>query len=720
MSLSSKIMIGMGLGVLVGLFFGESCSPISVVGDIYVKLMQMSVTPYIILALIYGIGRLNSAEAQQVAGRVIILVIVMWAVGIIVAIAMPAAFPEFASSGYYSAPANAKEKGTDFLDMFIPSNIFHSLSEELVPSIIVFCMFIGTLLMRSERKAAVLDLLRTGIETIEGLASLTAELTPLGVFAMAAATSATMTWTEVMRLQVYVAIYIPVALFVALWVVPWLVSSVIPISWKAFLRHCREPLLVSFTTQSTFIALPLIGKKVRAILMDISQPKNEELAKAQISYVDVILPIVFALPTIGTIFILFFIEYAGWNFASPLKGFDFLKLVGLGLPALFSDFNAIPFLLRQLHLPNDAFGMFLMAGIVTEYFAALLAAVSLISVVTVVVAWATKQTKVRKVPLLLATVGTIVLGGALLFGLRAFLTHSLSQQTPSQPAIMTLTTMDPQVAKVVQPKDQVVLPSEQAPVQGELMADILRRNVIRVAYSPTSMPWSYFNANGELVGYDIEMAHRLAREMHCSLEFIPIDFAHWERELDSRRYDIVMVSFSISPERVLRVSFAEGHRILPAVFVVPDHRKAEFKTRTQISAIPKLRTAVLEGTNRFNVATKQFPSATIVPLKATEDFFKPGNDLADAWYTEAGKGFAYALLYPAFDAVNDEDDAPAAEGYPIPRGELSWQTYVNAFLKVQRENGSEEYLFEKYILGKHPAVHERRWSVIHDVLHWVD
>src|SRR5690606_11448239 len=156
-------------------------------------------------------------------------------------------------------------------------------------------------------------------------------------------------------LQVYVLLYVAMAIYMVAWVVPSAIVAVLPISWKQFFKHSREPLLVAFTTQSVFIALPLIGKKVRAILRDLSKSDNPgELAKTQISYVDVILPIIFAFPHLGGILGLSFIEFTGWNFASPLTGPDLLKLAGLGLPALFSDINAFPFLLRQFHLPRDA------------------------------------------------------------------------------------------------------------------------------------------------------------------------------------------------------------------------------------------------------------------------------------------------------------------------------------------------------------------------------
>jgi Na+/H+-dicarboxylate symporter len=58
MSLSARIFIGLALGVITGIFFGELVADLKIFGDIFVKLLQITVLPYIILSLIAGIGRI--------------------------------------------------------------------------------------------------------------------------------------------------------------------------------------------------------------------------------------------------------------------------------------------------------------------------------------------------------------------------------------------------------------------------------------------------------------------------------------------------------------------------------------------------------------------------------------------------------------------------------------------------------------------------------------
>ena len=79
-----------------------------------------------------------------------------------------------------------------------------------------------------------------------------------------------------------------------------------------------------------------------------------------------------------------------------------------------------------------------------------------------------------------------------------------------------------------------------------------------------------------------------------------------------------------------QVDFSVPHRNLPSVFVVKDYRKDAFESRASLDKVNNLRIAVLKGTRRFEVARKEFPLATIVPLEKIEDYFVLGEKLADA------------------------------------------------------------------------------------------
>ena len=68
MTFSNRILVGLGLGVAVGLFLGEYPLALKWVADGFVKLLQMTVLPYVTLSIVTSLGSLSysrRAEARR-------------------------------------------------------------------------------------------------------------------------------------------------------------------------------------------------------------------------------------------------------------------------------------------------------------------------------------------------------------------------------------------------------------------------------------------------------------------------------------------------------------------------------------------------------------------------------------------------------------------------------------------------------------------------------
>ena len=65
MTFSRKILVGLALGILVGLFFGEQALALKWAADGFVKLLQMTVLPYVTVSIIESLGSLGAADARR-------------------------------------------------------------------------------------------------------------------------------------------------------------------------------------------------------------------------------------------------------------------------------------------------------------------------------------------------------------------------------------------------------------------------------------------------------------------------------------------------------------------------------------------------------------------------------------------------------------------------------------------------------------------------------
>jgi Na+/H+-dicarboxylate symporter len=118
---ATQVLLGLGLGILTGVFFGEAAGVLKVGGDAFIALLQITVIPYVIVALITSIGRqtLQDVKALGINGGSVLLV--LWALGLLVVLSIPLALPDWPSASFFSASQLQETRPVDFLQLYIPS-----------------------------------------------------------------------------------------------------------------------------------------------------------------------------------------------------------------------------------------------------------------------------------------------------------------------------------------------------------------------------------------------------------------------------------------------------------------------------------------------------------------------------------------------------------------------------------------------------------------------
>jgi Na+/H+-dicarboxylate symporter len=224
-STTRNILIGLALGVATGLFLGEKAGGFQLVAEAYLRLLQMTVLPYVMVSLIEGIGSLDGARARRLFVRVGTLSLVLWALALGAVMLMPLAFPAIESASFFSTTLVEARPPLDFVALYIPSNPFHSLANNIVPAVVLFSIFVGVALIGIERKQGLLEnlmLIERGLKRANQFA---VSLTPIGLFAIAAQMVGTVDAAQFDRVRVYLIAYAAMALLLSLWVLPGLVPA---------------------------------------------------------------------------------------------------------------------------------------------------------------------------------------------------------------------------------------------------------------------------------------------------------------------------------------------------------------------------------------------------------------------------------------------------------------------------------------------------------------
>ena len=396
MSFTHKILLGLLTGVAVGLFLGEQAVALKWAADGFVKLLQMTVLPYVTLSILTSLGSLTYAQARKLGIRAGAVLVVLWAIALTYAFLIPLAFPRVESAMFFSTSLVEQRPPFNFLDLYIPSNPFYSLANNIVPAVVLFSVVVGVALIGVERKEPLMDVLRIATQAVSRATRFILRLTPFGLFAIAASATGTLSLEQLGRLQVYLVTYVAVALLFSLWVLPGLIAALTPIRMGEMFGLTRDAFLTAFVAGDLFIVLPALIEASRTLLAR-HIPESPEATELP----DVLVPTSFNFPHTGKILSISFILFAGWFADAVVAIRDYPQLAATGLLTFFGSLNAaVPFLLDLFHIPADTFQLFLASGVINSRVGSLAAAVHTVTVALLGTCAITGVLRVRRGPLL--------------------------------------------------------------------------------------------------------------------------------------------------------------------------------------------------------------------------------------------------------------------------------------------------------------------------------
>lgn len=463
--------------------------------------------------------------------------------------------------------------------------------------------------MGVERKDVLLEPLRVVERALASANRLVVRLTPLGLFAIGAHTAGTMELGLLARLRVFPLAYGALSLVLALWVFPSLVASVTPTPTRRVLAQLRDVFITAFVTADLFIVLPALLERSKQLPRE-----HGEVVPQEGSAADVAVPAFYNFPHAAKKLSLSFVLFAAWFSETVVPVSAYPRLALAGLASFCGSTNvAMPFLLDVAHVPNDTFQLFLATGVFNARFGTLAAASHLV-VLALVGTYAMEGKLKLSWPVLARYAATTAVAlavalAALAVGLRALgsgtyegaeLAGQMGPRFPPAPRVTVLG----------------ALPAEQPPpAPGTSLIEAVRaRGTLRVGFIPHQPPFSHVNQRGELVGFDVEMAHALAKELGAPLELVPVDREHLVEALEAGQVDVVMAGVVVTTQRTARMVFSAPYLDETVAFLVPDHRRADFSDVARVRAQPGLRLGVPDLPYLRLLVEREFPQAQVVPL----------------------------------------------------------------------------------------------------------
>ncbi|QDV44394.1 Cyclohexadienyl dehydratase precursor [Stieleria neptunia] len=714
--LSTQILIALALGIFGGLFAGEWCAPLAIIGEAFVGLLRMTVLPYILVTLVVSLGRLRMRSSRRLAliGGTVLLG--LWTSCLVVVWVLPTSFPQWSTGSFFSTALIEGSEPIDVLSYFVPANIFESLSNNQVPAVVLFGICCGLALSKSRNRTIVLNQLDVAADVLLRISKFITRLAPVGIFAIAASTAGTVSLAEVGRLQAYLVAYTAGAVFLGFAVLPLLVTTLTPLTYRQVLFVVKEPMLTAFATGKLIIVLPMLIENTERLFE--TQVKID--GKDESPAIDVLYGTAYPFPHVGKLLSMLFIPFAAWFLGAPIKPSDYPDFLFSGLFSFFGGpIVAIPFLLDQMQLPHDMFQLFLVSGVYGERLGDAVGAMHLCVLTLISIFGFNRMLCFQLWGLVKYATVVCVFGVIILVGVRLVLYRAISMADNKYDVIERMQLLEQPVESIVI-KQPVPNP---APLRdGEsLLQRIRRRGALRVGYNEDNLPFAYFNNRRALVGYDIEMAHSLARDLGVTLELVRFDRATLVDQLNADHFDIVMSGLVGTLERAQAMAHTDSYMDVNLALVTRDFRSGNFRTLKRILALDDLQIGFADLSRGFvNRIEAALPDATLVEIPDNRDYFNGQHPDLDALLISAESGSAFTLMYPRFEVViPNELNASLPLFYAVGNRDAQLRDFLEYWVGLRKKDGTAQDYYNHWVLGKTNGKNEPRWSILRDYLGWI-
>ena len=271
-----QVLIAVALGVLVGWQWPDVGASLKPLGDGFIRLVKMIITPVIFLTIVTGIAGMRDLGAfgriaAKALGYFIVVSTLALAVGLIVANFVrpgaglnvdPATLDTSKVATYVSQ--THETTATGFLLNIIPDTMFSAFtSGEILQVLLVSILFGIALAMLGERGDRLLDALRTITAVVFRIVRILMYAAPIGAFgAMAFTIGQYGVGTLANLAELIVTFYATALLFVL--IVLGLIARAAGFSIFALIRYIKDELLLVLGTSSSESAMPLLIEKLEA------------------------------------------------------------------------------------------------------------------------------------------------------------------------------------------------------------------------------------------------------------------------------------------------------------------------------------------------------------------------------------------------------------------------------------------------------------------------
>ena len=229
--------------------------------------------------------------------------------------------------------------------------------------------------------------------------------------------------------------------------------------------------------------------------------------------------------------------------------------------------------------------------------------------------------------------------------------------------------------------------------QESTVAKAVERGALKVGLD-IFVPWAMKDKKGNLVGFEVDVAKELAKDMGLEVELVPTKWDGIIPALLTGKFDVIIGGMGITPQRALQVNFTAPYEY-SGMGIVAHKKKAPGYTSLEDFNKSDVEIAVKLGTTAEAAAMKMMPNAKLRRFQ----------DEAQA-YQELRNGNVHAVVgsapKPAYEAAAYPETlylplegtfTKEPIGFAVRKGDPDTLAYFNSWINLKWESG---WLKERY------------------------
>lgn len=263
-----QILVAAILGIVFGLVVGEWAGNLKFVGDLFIRLIQMSIVPLVLASVIVatgamsgkGAGRLAVATFGWILGFSVVSAALAWVLATLFRPGAGMAYDgEIDAALEESAAAGAQDWQTTILN-FVSTNVVDAMASGTMVPIIVFALLFGAALntfVAKTGKRTVLDFFDQLQQIVLTMIRMVMRIAPIGVFCLLADLAGRVGFAVVTSALAYLATTLVGVVIILLLMVAVVAARTRLSPWKLPAK-LAEQTAVAVTTTSSAVTFPIV------------------------------------------------------------------------------------------------------------------------------------------------------------------------------------------------------------------------------------------------------------------------------------------------------------------------------------------------------------------------------------------------------------------------------------------------------------------------------